>query len=118
MEIDQLVQPERVHRRVYSDPEIFDRELEKIFSVAWIFIGHVSQIPNSGDFFCTDVARQPIVMTRHKDGAVKVLFNRCGHRGAQVVGSESGCAETFRCCYHGWEYATDGTLLSLSLIHI
>ena len=55
MDIDQLVQPERVHRRVYNDPEIFERELEKIFSVAWIFVGHVSQVPNPGDFFCTDI---------------------------------------------------------------
>ena len=113
MDIDQLVQPERVHRRVYNDPEIFERELEKIFSVTWIFVGHVSQVPNPGNFFCTDIARQPVVMARHNDGAVKVLFNRCGHRGAQVVSPESGSAETFRCCYHGWEYAMDGKLLAV-----
>lgn len=113
MDIDQLVQPERVHRRVYNDPDIFERELEKIFPVTWLFVGHVSQVPNPGNFFCTDIARQPVVMARHNDGAVKVLFNRCGHRDAQVVSPESGSTETFRCCYHDWEYAMDGKLLAV-----
>ena len=113
MEIEQLVQPEKVHHSVYNDPEIFNLELKKIFSVAWIYVGHGSQVSDVGDFFCTKIAGQPVVMTRHKDNKIRVLYNRCAHRGAQVVSLESGKAETFRCCYHGWEYSTDGTLKAL-----
>ncbi|MBK19543.1 MAG: ribosomal subunit interface protein [Rhodospirillaceae bacterium] len=113
MDVEQLVQADRVHRRVYNDTEIFELEIEKIFSVAWIYIGHVSQVQNPGDFYCTDIALQPVVMTRHSDGEIKVLFNRCGHRGAQVIRPENGSSETYRCCYHGWEYDTDGTLIAV-----
>ena len=32
-----LVQPTRVHRRVYTDPEIFDLEMERIWGGTWIY---------------------------------------------------------------------------------
>ena len=113
MKVNNLVHPEKIHKRVYTDPEIFNIELERIFAVAWIYIGHESQVKNPGDFFCTNIARQPVVLTRHEDGKLKVLFNRCAHRGTTVVMSESGNVKNFRCCYHGWQYGTDGTLLSI-----
>lgn len=114
VEIDELVQPDRVHRRVYTDPALFEREMTDLFGRAWIYVGHDSQISKPGDFFCTRIGRQPVVMTRHDDGKIHVLFNRCGHRGAVVVAPESGhVADSFRCCYHGWRYATDGALLSV-----
>src|SRR4051794_9076779 len=84
-EIAKLVEPGRVHRRVYVDSEIFELEMERLFGRAWLFVGHTSQVPNPGDFFTTELARQPVVMTRHRDGTVHVLFNRCTHRGAKVV---------------------------------
>ena len=46
----QLIEPGRVHRSVYTDPGIFDLEMERIFGRAWIFVGHESQIPNEGDY--------------------------------------------------------------------
>ena len=49
-DISTLVQPGRVHRRVYGDPEIFELEMERIFGRAWIYVGHESQIRNPGDF--------------------------------------------------------------------
>lgn len=113
--IDELVRPDRVHRRVYTDPTIFALELDRVFGRAWLYVGHESQVPAPGDFFCTRVARQSVVMVRHADGAVRVLYNRCGHRGAMVVGRECGHVDAFECCYHGWRFATDGQLLSVPL---
>ena len=72
-EIADLVEPGRVHRRVYTDPDVFELEMERIFGRAWLFVGHTSQIPNPGDYFTTDLGRQPVVMTRHRDGSVHVL---------------------------------------------
>jgi benzoate/toluate 1,2-dioxygenase alpha subunit len=105
-----LVQPERVHRRVYYDPDIFELEMERVFGRAWIFIGHESQIPKPGDYVTTHIARDPVVLCRHTDGTVKVLYNRCGHRGAKVVNEVCGNAARFRCLYHGWFFQTDGAL--------
>ena len=52
-EIGRLVEPGRVHRRVYTDPEIFELEMERLFGRAWLFVGHGSQVPNPGDFITT-----------------------------------------------------------------
>ena len=45
-----LVEPGRVHRRVYTDPDLFELEMERIFGRAWLFVGHTSQVPNPGDY--------------------------------------------------------------------
>jgi len=84
-ELARLVEAGRVHRRVYSDPEIFDVEMERIFGRAWLFVGHTSQVPTPGAFITTELGRQPVIMTRHSDGSVHVLLNRCTHRGPKVV---------------------------------
>ena len=110
-----LVEPGRVHRRVYADPDVFELEMERIFGRAWLFVGHTSQVPNPGDFFTTELARQPVVLTRHRDGAVYVLFNRCTHRGAKVVNERCGHAARMTCLYHGWSYDTDGALVGVPM---
>ncbi|HUY18857.1 MAG TPA: aromatic ring-hydroxylating dioxygenase subunit alpha [Candidatus Binataceae bacterium] len=115
--VGKLVEPTRVHRSIYVDPAIFDLEMERIFGHAWVLIGHDSQIPNPGDYFTTIVGRQPVIMVRHTDGSIRVLYNRCGHRGAKVVGDRAGNARFFRCCYHGWTFRTDGQVLSVPLRH-
>jgi nitrite reductase/ring-hydroxylating ferredoxin subunit len=103
-EIANLVESGRIHRRVYTDPDLFELEMERIFGCAWLFVGHTSQVPNSGDYITTELGRQPVVMTRHHDGSVHVLLNRCTHRGAKVVNERRGHATRLTCCYHGWTY--------------
>ncbi|HWS09931.1 MAG TPA: Rieske 2Fe-2S domain-containing protein, partial [Xanthobacteraceae bacterium] len=112
-EIVKLIEPGRVHRRVYTDPDLFDLEMERIFGRAWLFVGHTSQVPNPGDFITTDLGRQPVIMVRHRDGSVQVLLNRCTHRGAKVVNERRGHAPRLTCCYHGWTFDTDGRLVTV-----
>ncbi len=112
-EIAKLIEPGRVHRRVYTDPDLFELEMERIFGRAWLFVGHTSQVPNPGDYITTELGRQPVVMTRHSDGAVHVLLNRCTHRGAKVVNERRGHAQRLTCCYHGWSFDTDGKLATV-----
>ena len=61
-EIGRLIEPGRVHRRVYTDPDVFEMEMELIFGRAWLFVGHTSQVPQPGDYFTTELGRQPVVM--------------------------------------------------------
>jgi phenylpropionate dioxygenase-like ring-hydroxylating dioxygenase large terminal subunit len=112
-EVARLVEAGRVHRRVYSDPEIFDVEMDRIFGRAWLFVGHTSQVPMPGDFITTELGRQPVIMTRHSDSSIHVLLNRCAHRGPKVVNERCGHAARLTCCYHGWTYDTDGRLLNV-----
>ncbi len=105
-----LVKPDRVHRDFYTSPEVFELEMERIFGRAWLIVGHDSQVPNPGDYITTTLSRKPVIMSRHKDGRVHLLFNRCSHRGAQVCTELKGNATRLECPYHGWVYNTDGSL--------
>jgi phenylpropionate dioxygenase-like ring-hydroxylating dioxygenase large terminal subunit len=113
--IKELVEPDRVHRAVYTDAALFELELDRLFGRAWLILGHESQVRNPGDFFTTRMGREPVIVTRHRDGSVRVLVNRCAHRGARVCEAASGTASEFVCAYHGWTYGTDGTLAGLPL---
>jgi phenylpropionate dioxygenase-like ring-hydroxylating dioxygenase large terminal subunit len=110
-----LVQADRVHRSVYTDPALFELEMERLFGRAWLVLGHESQAPAPGDFFTTRLAREPVVVVRHGDGALHVLLNRCAHRGARVCEAERGQAPQLVCPYHGWTYGTDGSLLAVPM---
>ncbi len=103
-----LVQDDRVHRDIYLDPDIFDLEMERLYGRAWVYVGHESQVPKQGDYFCATIGTQPLVMTRHTDGKVYVLHNRCGHRGVRVVNTERGNARLLRCMFHGWTFHGNG----------
>jgi phenylpropionate dioxygenase-like ring-hydroxylating dioxygenase large terminal subunit len=111
--IARLVEPGRVHRRVYTDADLFELEMQRIFGRAWLFVGHASQIPNPGDYITTELGRQPVIMARHRDSTVQVLINRCTHRGAKVVNERTGHAPRLTCCYHGWTFDTDGALVGV-----
>ena len=105
-----LIRPDRVHRSVYADPAIFDLEMERIFGRAWLLLGHDSQVRAAGDYFTTRMGREPVIVVRHEDGSVRVLINRCMHRGTTVCAEGRGNAERFVCPYHGWSYDRGGAL--------
>mgnify|MGYP001176957513 CR=1 FL=1 len=108
------VRADSVHRRVYTDPAIFALEQRHLFRNTWMFLGHDSQVPNAGDFYSADIAGEPLLMLRQADGSVKVLYNRCLHKGAKLVRAESGNAGRYlRCPYHAWTYHTDGSLAGI-----
>lgn len=103
-----LIKPDRVHRGFYTNPKVFDLEMERIFGRAWLIVGHASQVPNPGDFITTTLCKQPVIMSRDMEGEVHLMFNRCSHRGAQICTEPSGNTDRFECPYHGWVYHTDG----------
>ena len=112
-EIEGLVQPTRLHKNLYTDPEIFDLEMERIWGRSWIYIGHESQVPEPGSYMTLNYGKMPVVMVRDKNNDVHVLHNRCGHKGTKVVDTRCGKISGFRCCYHGWTYRLDGKLLGV-----
>lgn len=110
-DVDACVRPTAVHRSVYVDEAIFEAELTRIFERSWIYVGHASQVPKTGDYYATRIGRHPVVMVRGGDGEIRVFLNRCMHKGAQLVGEGCGTAgRALRCGYHGWIYDLDGAL--------
>lgn len=100
-----------VSLRVFSDPEIYQLELERIFARQWLWLAHESEIPNPGDYVLRNIGEDGVIVTRGKDGQVNVLLNVCAHRGMEVCRTDKGNAQAFNCPYHGWNFGIDGALL-------
>src|SRR5262245_33235127 len=108
-----LVQDDRVHASLYSDPRIFEDEMERIFRRGWVFAGPAGGVRSPGDSATRRIGTEPVIMVRGADGAVAVLVNRCMHRGTLVCPADRGHARTFTCSYHGWTYDVSGALLGV-----
>ena len=116
MNLSALVEPDRVHRSVYTDPRIFELEMEHIWEKTWVYCGHQSQVPNAGDYWTLKIGRQPMVMVRDRDGAIRVLYNRCPHRGVELCGNQKGnTGKAFVCSYHAWTFHLDGRVRAIPL---
>jgi len=116
-DLSKCVEPDRVRREVYTDPEIFQLEMQRIHETVWIYCGHLSQIPKSGDYYTVQIGRQPMIMVRRSDGGVSVLYNRCPHRGNMIAGDTKGnTGEFFRCSYHAWTFHHDGKLKNIPMM--
>jgi phenylpropionate dioxygenase-like ring-hydroxylating dioxygenase large terminal subunit len=113
LNLEELVQDCRVHRKIYLEEEIFDLEMERIFERNWVFLGHESEVAEPGDYKTVPIGTQPAIMTRDEDGDIHVVMNRCMHRGASICQEERGNSSSFRCWYHGWTYNNKGDLIGV-----
>lgn len=114
IDYEALVQEDRVHGSVYTDPAIYEEEMEKIFHRGWVYVGHASEIPHPGDFRLRQIGRQSVIMARDTEGQVQLLLNRCTHRANAVCQMERGNVKVFRCAYHGWTFALNGDLVGVT----
>ncbi|WP_319457034.1 MULTISPECIES: aromatic ring-hydroxylating oxygenase subunit alpha [unclassified Mycobacterium] len=107
-----LVDLERreVSRRVYSDPEIFRLELDRVFARSWVFLAHESELANPGDYVLRYLGQDQVIVNRSSDGQVNVLLNACAHRGMALCFADKGAATQFKCRFHGWLYDDHGRL--------
>lgn len=105
-----MARPDRVASDLYTDPALFDLEMERIFERTWVWVAHESQVRNAGDYLMAHVGRHPVIVTRDRKGGINVLVNRCRHRGASLCETPRGNANGFTCPYHAWSYGLDGTL--------
>ena len=95
----------------YHSRALFELEREKLFLTHWIIVGHVSNVPDPGDWLSFDMLGERAVVMRGKDGVVRAFHNLCRHRGARVVdGAQGHCKGAIVCPFHGWVYNLDGSL--------
>jgi p-cumate 2,3-dioxygenase subunit alpha len=102
-----------VSREALVSPDVLERERQAVFDTCWIYVGHGSEVPESGDFKSRNVAGRPVIFCRDQAGQVRCLLNSCRHRGALVCVAREGRQRYFTCPYHGWTYDGDGTLASV-----
>ncbi|MEM8504512.1 MAG: aromatic ring-hydroxylating dioxygenase subunit alpha [Cyanobacteria bacterium P01_D01_bin.1] len=110
---DYLVQQDRIHRLVYTDAQIFQAEMTRIFGGTWVYLAHESEIPERDNFKTGRLGMRPIIVVRDRKGKIRCLLNRCTHRGATVCRQKSGSAKTFVCPYHGWTFSNNGKLAGI-----
>lgn len=117
MDFRQLVDHRKGTQRksIFWDEDIYRQELQCVFGRSWLFLAHESQIPNPGDFFCTYMAEDAVIVVRGQDHKVRAFLNTCSHRGNRVCFAESGNTKSFTCNYHGWCYGLDGSLVNIPL---
>jgi Rieske 2Fe-2S family protein len=94
----------------YTSSEIFQREHDRIFLKDWIYAGHMSQIPERGDYFMFRYGGEEIVVVRGDEDAVHANLNVCRHRGYRLCEDEAGHVRSFICGYHQWTFNLDGSL--------
>ena len=103
----------RVNRRAFTDPEILEKERERLFDRSWIYVGHESEVSAPGDFQSRNLGTRSLILVRGTDGEVRVFLNTCRHRGAQVCRERCGNQKSFQCFYHGWTYSNEGQLIGV-----
>jgi phenylpropionate dioxygenase-like ring-hydroxylating dioxygenase large terminal subunit len=97
-----------VSPRIYNDSELYSYELDRIFARCWCFVAHESEIPMPGDYVLRYIGQDQFIVVRDEDGEVRVLFNKCTHRGSPVCRVEKGNSSHFRCPYHSWLFKNNG----------
>jgi anthranilate 1,2-dioxygenase large subunit len=107
--------PTRVPFWVYTDPDVFAREMDVFFyGDTWNYVALDCEIPEVGSYKRSWVGERQVIVVRDKDG-IKVLENRCAHRGARVCWQNHGKVDSFTCPYHQWNFALDGRLQGVPL---
>jgi phenylpropionate dioxygenase-like ring-hydroxylating dioxygenase large terminal subunit len=110
-----LVNMEEGHisREIFVNETIYRQEQEQVFTRAWLFVGHESQIPQPGDYFNSCMGEESVILCRDRAGKIHVFLNSCRHRGMKVCRYDEGNTPVFTCPYHGWSFATDGKLVGV-----
>lgn len=107
-------QPARtaLQQAFYTDNDIYQRDVEEIYLKSWLYAGHLSEIPEAGDWFLFEMAGESVIIVRNEERQVSALLNVCRHRGSKICLENRGCSRKLVCRYHGWSYDLDGQLHS------
>lgn len=100
-----------VAMRALADPELYRLEMKKIFARTWVFLGHETEIPRSGDFVVRDLGSDSVLVTRDKAGDIHVSLNVCPHRGMKISTLDGGNTQVHLCIYHGWAFKPNGDFI-------
>lgn len=103
----------RVDRSLFTDPDIFALEMERIWEGTWLFVAHESQIANPNDYLTTYLGRQPVVLVRTPENEIALFINACAHRGSLLVREQFGNRADFTCGFHGWCFDNRGELVQV-----
>ena len=97
--------------RTYTDPELFDVELETVFRRNWVGAALSCRVDGVGDVLPVEVAGLPIVLVRADDGVLRAFHNVSTYDACLVALVPARSTERLRGPYHGFEWDHRGRLL-------
>ena len=95
----------------YTSREVYEADIDLIFSRHWIFVANEPEIPEAGDYVKIDIGPHSVIILRGDDMGVAAFHNVCRHRGARLVNDTSGFVGNIVCPYHQWTYNLEGKLI-------
>jgi phenylpropionate dioxygenase-like ring-hydroxylating dioxygenase large terminal subunit len=98
-----------IRKERYTSADFMRLEWERMWTKVWLLGGLASDIPEPGDYICTEIGRESVLIVRQRDGGVRAFYNVCLHRGNRLRPEGVSSAESFKCQYHHWEYDLDGS---------
>jgi phenylpropionate dioxygenase-like ring-hydroxylating dioxygenase large terminal subunit len=100
--------PHVLSPRLYSCPEQYVLEIQRLFRPSWHIVGSVADAPKDGNFFTIDLLGTPLLI-RNFQGTYHTFLNVCPHRHCMLTHEPSGHSPVLTCQYHGWEFNDDGS---------
>ena len=101
----------------YTDPMIYNLDIEIFFHNQWVFVGHISRIPKKGNYFLFSIGNESIIIIRENNNKINCFYNVCRHRGSHICLEEEGKLRNLVCPYHAWVYNLDGQLKSARMMN-
>jgi nitrite reductase/ring-hydroxylating ferredoxin subunit len=96
-------------KSIYTSAEFLAQEQKHIFGHDWLSAGRADALPNPGDYLTMEIAGEPIIVLRDRDGTLRAMSNVCRHRMSTLLEGR-GNTRTIVCPYHAWTYNLDGSL--------
>lgn len=100
-----------LERPFYTDPGIFEADLETIWYRDWLFAIPACELEKPGAYVTHKVGAYGVILVRGQDGAIRAFHNSCRHRGSIICKAAKGNVPKLVCPYHQWTYELDGRLL-------
>lgn len=96
-------------KSVYTSAEFLAQEQKHVFAHDWLCAGRAESLATSGDYLTMEIAGEPVVVLRDRDGQLRAMSNVCRHRMSTLLQGR-GNVRAITCPYHAWTYNLDGSL--------
>ncbi len=120
MHVSDLIDAQRdghaMAQAFYTSTAVFEADRRAIFGREWMLAGHVSEIPEPGDYVLCDILKDSVILCRDHAGDVRAFANVCRHRGSRLCIEPRGNVRRLTCPYHAWVFNLDGSLFSARML--
>ncbi len=72
-----------LNREFYLEPALWEAEVDRVLWNKWHLVGHVSQLPEPGDYQLIDMLGESVIILRDQEASIRAFFNVCRHRGSR-----------------------------------